>query len=259
VVAYIRARHLLLVVSEQHIAKPCALHAHSVAMAKNILIVCTSWDKLGDTDEPTGCWAEEVVAPYHVFKRQGYNVVIASIKGGEIPMDDASLNPPYLTKEVEDFLLDDDAMKGVMESLPLSDVRAADFDAVFLPGGHGACWDFPDNAALQSLLGEFVAAGKVVAAVCHGPVGLVNIKGPDGQPLVAGKKVTGFSDAEEFAVAKEGVVPFLLEARLRQLGGRYEAAAEKWAPHAVRDGNLVTGQNPASSAATAQLVVQALS
>ncbi|KXZ42941.1 hypothetical protein GPECTOR_110g234 [Gonium pectorale] len=137
-------------------------------MTKRVVIVCTSCDKLGD--EPTGCWAEEVVAPYHVFKKHGYEVTIASIKGGEIPMDDASLNPPYLTKEV-----------------------------------------------------------------------------------------TGFSDAEEYAVAKEKLVPFMLEARLRELGGLYEAAKEQWAPHAVRDGKLVTGQNPASSALTATKVVEALS
>ncbi|EFJ45186.1 hypothetical protein VOLCADRAFT_106142 [Volvox carteri f. nagariensis] len=228
-------------------------------MAKNILIVCTSCDRLGDTDEPTGCWAEEVVAPYYIWKKHGYNVTIASVKGGEVPMDEASLNPPFLTKEVEEFLLDDAAMKGLMESLPLSQVTAAGYDAVFLPGGHGTCWDFPDNAELLALLSQFVEANKVVSAVCHGPMGLVNVKGPDGQPLVAGKKATCFSDAEEFAVAKEKLVPFLLETRLKELGAVFQSAPEKWAPFALRDGNLVTGQNPASSARVAELVVEALS
>ncbi|GLC42464.1 hypothetical protein PLESTM_001336000 [Pleodorina starrii] len=228
-------------------------------MAKNILIVCTSCDKLGDTDEPTGCWAEEVVAPYYVWRKHGYNVTIASVKGGEVPMDDASLNPPFLTKEVEDFLLDDEAVKGVMESVPLSGVKASDYDAVFLPGGHGTCWDFPDNADLISLVSEFVEAGKVVSAVCHGPMGLVNVKGKDGKPLVAGKKVTGFSDAEEYAVVKEKVVPFLLQSKLVELGAEYKCAEQKWEPFAVRDGSLVTGQNPSSSARVAELVVEALS
>ncbi|GIL80962.1 hypothetical protein Vretimale_9332 [Volvox reticuliferus] len=227
-------------------------------MAKNILIVCTSWDKLGDTKEPTGCWAEEVIAPYYIWKKHGYNVTIASVKGGEVPMDEASLNPPYLTKEVEDFLLDDEAMKGLMDSVPLSDVKGDDYDAVFLPGGHGTCWDFPDNAELIALLSHFVDYNKVISAVCHGPMGLVNVKGTDGQPLVAGKKVTCFSDAEEVAVAKENVVPFMLETRLKELGALYECGPEKWAPFALRDCNLVTGQNPASSARVADLVVDAL-
>ncbi|PNH12142.1 hypothetical protein TSOC_000939, partial [Tetrabaena socialis] len=141
---------------------------------------------------------------------------------------------------VEEFLLDDIGMKNLLESVPLADVKADGFDAVFLPGGHGACFDMPDEPRLIALLEQFAASGKVVSAVCHGPMGLVNVKGPDGKPLVAGKKVTGFSDAEEYAVAKEKVVPFLLEARLRELGGLYESG-DKWAPFAVRDGKLVTG------------------
>ncbi|GLC69319.1 hypothetical protein PLESTF_000815300 [Pleodorina starrii] len=146
-----------------------------------------------------------------------------------------------------------------MESVPLSGVKASDYDAVFLPGGHGTCWDFPDNADLISLVSEFVEAGKVVSAVCHGPMGLVNVKGKDGKPLVAGKKVTGFSDAEEYAVVKEKVVPFLLQSKLVELGAEYKCAEQKWEPFAVRDGSLVTGQNPSSSARVAELVVEALS
>lgn len=224
---------------------------------KKVLILCTSCDKLGG--DPTGCWMEEVVAPYNVFKQHGYDVTVASVAGGEIPFDEASLAPPAATKDVDAFILDDECMKLVTESVPLAGLKAADFDAVFLPGGHGVCGDFPDNKELIALVEEIAAAGKVVSAVCHGPMGLVNVKGPDGQPIVAGKKVTGFSDAEEYAVAKEKLVPFLLEAKLRELGGLYEKAAANWAEHAVRDGHLVTGQNPGSSKRTAELVVEALS
>ncbi|KAG2484722.1 hypothetical protein HYH03_016469 [Edaphochlamys debaryana] len=225
--------------------------------AKRVLIMCTSANKLKDVD--TGCWAEEVCAPFYIWKKHGITATIGSIKGGEVPMDDASLNPPFLTKEVEEFLLDDEAMKGLTESVPLADAKVADYDAIFLPGGHGCVADFPDNAALIKLVEEFAAAGKVVAAVCHGPNGLVNVKGPDGKPLVAGKKVTGFSNAEEYAVAKENLVPFMLEDKLKELGGKFEMAKEKWASHAVVDGKLATGQNPGSSIAVAELVAKLLS
>ncbi|KAG2435440.1 hypothetical protein HYH02_011940 [Chlamydomonas schloesseri] len=228
-------------------------------MTKKVVIICTSADKIGDPPEPTGCWAEEVVAPYRVWQKHGYSVTIASIKGGEVPMDEVSLAPPYATKEVEDFLLDDEAMKGLMESTPLSAISAADYDAFFLAGGHGTVVDFPNDPTLIALLEAAAAAGKVISAVCHGPEGLVNVKGPDGKPLVAGKCLTCFSDKEEYAVAKEKLVPFLLESKLRELGARYESAKDNWAPHVVADHKLVTGQNPASSAGVAKLVVEVLS
>ncbi|KAG2423128.1 hypothetical protein HXX76_015513 [Chlamydomonas incerta] len=228
-------------------------------MTKKICIICTSCDKIGDPAEATGAWAEEIVAPYRVWQKHGYSVTISSIKGGEVPMDQASLEPPFLNKEVEDFLLDDDAMKGLMESTPLADIKAADFDAFFLAGGHGTVGDFPNDPNLIALLEAAAAAGKVISSVCHGAEGFVNVKGPDGKPLVAGKCVTCFTDKEEYAVVKEKLVPFLLEAKLREQGARFEAAKELWAPHVVADHKLVTGQNPASSAAVAKLVAEVLS
>lgn len=226
-------------------------------MARQILIVATSHDKLGDTKETTGCWAEEIMTPIHLFKEAGYAVTVASIKGGEIPMDEASLNAPFLTPVVEKMLLDDEAMKLILESQTLEGLKADNFEAVYLPGGHGTCWDFPDNAGLISLVEAFAAQGKVIGAVCHGPMGLVNVKGPDGKPLVAGKKVTCFTDAEEYAVVKEKIVPFLLQARLKELGCEFSNAAN-WTEYAVTDGKLVTGQNPQSSHKVAELMLKAL-
>jgi putative intracellular protease/amidase len=146
----------------------------------------------------------------------------------------------------------------VTKSKPLSEVKASDFDAVLLPGGHGVCWDLPDHADLIAQLSAAYQAGKVVAALCHGPCGLVNVKDAAGAPIVKGKKVTGFTNEEEIAVGKHDVVPFMLETKLKELGGDY-SCGDSWAPFAVRDGNLVTGQNPASGAETARLVIEALS
>lgn len=226
-------------------------------MAKKVLIICTSADKLGGKE--TGCWMEEVAAPYFLFKEKGYDITIASIKGGEVPFDEASLNPPFLTKEAEKFLLDEACMKLVTESIPLSDVNPDNFDAVFVPGGHGTVVDEPDNPELAKLLGKMWDDGKVVAAVCHGPVAFANAKDASGEPIVKGRKVTGFSNSEEKAVAKYDDVPFTPETKLTELGGKYERGASDWAPHAVRDGKLVTGQNPASSAAVGELIIEALS
>eukprot|EP00198_Chlamydomonas_reinhardtii_P012773 XP_001702110.1 predicted protein [Chlamydomonas reinhardtii] len=217
-------------------------------MANKICIIATSCDKIGD--EPTGAWAEEVVAPYRLWQKHGYSVTIASIKGGKVPVDPTSMAAPHATKE---------AMKGLMESTPLADIKAADFDAFFLAGGHGTVGDFPNDANLIALLEAAAAAGKVIGSVCHGAEGLVNVKGPDGKPLVAGKRMTGFSDKEEVAAGKDKVVPFLLESKLREHGALFETAADLWAPHAVADHKLVTGQNPASSSAVAKLLAEALS
>lgn len=226
-------------------------------MTKNVLVICTSASKLGDSGKETGCWMEEVAAPYYVWKAKGYNVTVASIQGGEIPFDDKSLNPPFLTPECEKFLLDGEAMQGVEESMKLDDVKVTDYDAFFLPGGHGVCFDFPQSDLLGKLLSEAWQAGKVVAAVCHGPNGLVNVKDASGESVVKGRKVTGFTNSEEKAVFLDDLVPFLLEDKLKELGGSFEGA-DDWTPNAVRDGNLVTGQNPGSSTKAAELVVEAL-
>ncbi|KAG2423129.1 hypothetical protein HXX76_015514 [Chlamydomonas incerta] len=228
-------------------------------MTKKICIICTSCDAIGEPAEPTGAWAEEIVAPYRVWQKHGYSVTIASIKGGKVPLDQTSLAPPFTNKEVEEFLDDEAAFAGLVASTPVADIKAADFDAFFLAGGHGTVGDFPNDPNLIALLEAAAAAGKVISSVCHGAEGFVNVKGPDGKPLVAGKCMTCFTDKEEYASGKDKLVPFLLESKLREEGAFFEAAKDLWAPHVVADKNLVTGQNPASSSAVAKRVVEVLS
>eukprot|EP00199_Chlamydomonas_sp_CCMP681_P005858 CAMPEP_0119102958 /NCGR_PEP_ID=MMETSP1180-20130426/1540_1 /TAXON_ID=3052 ORGANISM="Chlamydomonas cf sp, Strain CCMP681" /NCGR_SAMPLE_ID=MMETSP1180 /ASSEMBLY_ACC=CAM_ASM_000741 /LENGTH=230 /DNA_ID=CAMNT_0007087351 /DNA_START=98 /DNA_END=790 /DNA_ORIENTATION=- len=229
-------------------------------MTKQVLIICTSASKLGDSKKETGCWMEEVAAPYFKFIDAGFTVTVASIAGGEVPFDPSSLEAPFLTKEAERFMLDDKCMALVLASKALSSVDASTFDAVFLPGGHGTCFDFPQSELLSKTLTTMFDAGKVVSSVCHGPTAFANVKSAKtGEPIVKGKKVTGFSNEEESQVGKSDDVPFLLEDKLKELGGVYEKGPSAWAPHAVRDGNLITGQNPGSSAAVGDLVVAALS
>lgn len=223
-----------------------------------VLMIATSAATMGSGGEPTGLWLEELAAPYYVFADAGASVTLASIAGGAAPVDPRSVKARGENEAEVDRFLDDAAASAALKAtIPVDRLDAAEYDAVFLPGGHGTMWDLPDSAALAALIGASWAAGKVVAAVCHGPAGLVNVKAEDGRPLVEGRRVTGFSDSEERAVGLDGIVPFLLETRLRTLGGRYESAAD-FQPFAVADGRLVTGQNPASSALTARAVLDAL-
>ncbi|EFJ06127.1 hypothetical protein SELMODRAFT_183226 [Selaginella moellendorffii] len=223
---------------------------------KRVLFVCTSCDRFKAVDEKTGLWAEELAAPYYEFIEQGAKCDVASIKGGAIPLDPNSLAENYTTDHVKRFHQNEHGLKDKLEkSIAIKD--AADtYDAIFLPGGHGVCFDFAENAELIALVEKFWADGKIVAAVCHGPVGLCGPLTPDGDPIVKGKKVTGFSNSEEAAVGKTDKVPYLLEDKLKKLGGRYESGSD-WTPYAVADGRLITGQNPQSSLKTAQLVVEA--
>eukprot|EP00250_Pteridium_aquilinum_P013582 c21436_g1_i1 orf=279-959(-) len=223
---------------------------------KRVLIISTSHDKLGQTDKPTGLWAEEVAAPYYILKEAGVDVDIASVKGGKIPIDAASLHGD-LTDHTHSYLKNHQDLKSKVENSMSIEEASEEYDAVFLPGGHGACYDFPDNPTLIALLEKFWAQGKVVAAVCHGPVGLVNIKAPDGEYIVKGRKVTGFTNSEEEAVGKTAFVPFLLEDKLKERGGLFERGSD-WVPYAVADGKLITGQNPMSSAKLAELLLSAL-
>lgn len=221
-----------------------------------ILIVTTSHAKMGDTGKPTGLWFEELATPYWSFRDAGAEVTIASIAGGPVPIDATSMEGE-IAASVQRFQADDEAMRQLQNSLPVTDARIDDFDAVFLPGGHGTMWDLPDSAALIALLEAAWASGKAVAAVCHGPAGLVNVKDADGKPIVAGRRVSSFTDSEEKAVGLVDAVPFLLETRLRELGGDFSGVAD-FQPYAVRDGQLVTGQNPASSEKVAQLTLEAV-
>jgi putative intracellular protease/amidase len=227
-------------------------------MAKKILLVVTSHDRLGTTGESTGFWLEELATPYYVFHDAGHLVDIASPKGGKAPYDPKSLDrkenrPASVTR----FLEDRDALAKVEATLPLRAVRAGTYDAVFIAGGHGTMWDLPADEDLASLIGATFDRNAPVAAVCHGQAGLVGARSNANRAIVAGKRVTSFTNAEEDAVKLSATVPFLLESRLRELGAEF-VNGEPWKPNVIRDGNLITGQNPASSERAARLVLEAL-
>src|ERR1035438_4033971 len=212
-----------------------------------ILIVLTSHDQLGSTGKKTGFWLEEFAAPYYVLKDAGAAITLASPKGGQPPLDPKSDLPENLTELTKRFRTDNAAQAELANTKKLADVSAKDFDAVFYPGGHGPMWDMPDNATSIALIEAFVAADKPVAAVCHAPIALKNVRTTDGELLVKGRDVTGFSNSEEAAVGLTDVVPELLEDVLKADGGNYRKGDEDFAPYVVVDGKLVTGQNPASS------------
>jgi len=223
----------------------------------NMLIVLTSHDQLGNTGKKTGFWLEEFAAPYYVLKDAGVSITLASPKGGQPPLDPKSDLPENQTELTKRFRADTAAQADLAGTTKLADVSADDFDAVFYPGGHGPMWDMPDNATSIALIEAFVKADKPVGAVCHAPAAFVNVRGKDGDYLVKGKRVTGFTNTEEAVVGLDHVVPFLLEDRLKERGGRYSKAAD-WAPYVVVDGLLVTGQNPASSGLGANALLKLL-
>ena len=222
-----------------------------------ILIVLTSHDQLGDTGGKTGFWLEEFVAPYYVLKDAGAAITLASPKGGHPPLDPKSDLPENQTELTKRFRTDNAAQAELADTKKLADVSAGDFDAVFYPGGHGPMWDLPDNATSIALIEAFVKADKPVGAVCHAPAAFVNVRGKDGEYLVKGKRVTGFTNEEEKAVGLDAVVPFLLEDRLKERGGVYSKGVN-WAPYVRVDGKLVTGQNPASSGPAAKELLKLL-
>lgn len=226
-------------------------------MTKKILMVLTSHDQLGDTGKKTGFWLEEFAAPYYVFKDAGAQITLASPKGGQPPLDPKSDDPSAQTDATRRFKADSDAQKVLANTVALSSVRAEDFDAVFYPGGHGPLWDLAEDAQSIALIEKTFAAGKPLALVCHAPGVLRHAKAPDGKPLVDGKKVTGFTNTEEEAVQLTKIVPFLVEDMLKANGGQYSKGAD-WAPYVLTDGNLITGQNPASSEQGAHAVLQQL-
>ena len=223
-----------------------------------ILMVATSADRMTPGTEPTGVWLEELTAPYYAFCDAGAEGTLASIKGGAIPVDQRSVNADGENDASVERYLKDDALKAEVASTPVfTSIDPAGYDALFLPGGHGTMFDYPGSDELARLVERFDREGKIVAAVCHGPAGLVSAKKADGTPLVAGRRVAGFTDSEERAVGLDQAVPFLLETRLKELGGKHESGPD-FAPFALRDDNLVTGQNPASATRTAELVMEAL-
>ncbi len=220
-----------------------------------ILMVLTSHDRLGTTGAKTGFWLEELAAPYYVFKDAGASITLASPAGGQPPMDPKSDDPEAQSAATRRFKQDDPAQRALANTRKLSEVDPADFDAVFYPGGHGPLWDLAEDAHSIALIKATAAANKPVAVVCHAPGVLRHVKGADDRPLVFGKKVTSFSNAEEEAVHLTNVVPFLVEDMLVKSGGHY-TKQPNWQPHVVTDGSLVFGQNPASSEPAANAVLE---
>jgi putative intracellular protease/amidase len=212
----------------------------------NILMVLTSHDRLGDTGKKTGFWLEEFAAPYYVFRDAGTDITLASPKGGRPPVDPRSEEPAAQTPATERLNQDDEAQALLTDTAKLSTLVADDYDAIFYPGGHGPLWDLAEDRDSIRLIDAMYASGKTVAAVCHGPAAFRHALAPGGSPLVEGKSVTGFANSEEAAVGLTQVVPFLVEDMLKEKGGIYSKAAD-WQAYVVADGNLITGQNPASA------------
>lgn len=226
-------------------------------MLMNILMILTSHDQLGDTGKKTGFWLEEFAAPYYVFRDAGATITLASPKGGQPPLDPQSDAPDAQTDATKRFKADLEANAQLAATHKLSDIDIAQYDAVFYPGGHGPMWDLANDSASIALIQDALAADKPVAAVCHAPAALKNVKNADGTPLVQGKTVTGFSNSEEDAVGLSDVVPFMLEDTLKEQGGEY-SRGDDWAVHVVEDGLLITGQNPASSEEAAERLLAKL-
>lgn len=223
----------------------------------NILMVMTSHGQMGRSDKKTGFWLEEFVEPYYVFKDAGARITLASPQGGRPPVDPRSEESAEPSPAVERFRQDKDLQAALADTVLLSSVSHEEFDAVFYPGGHGPLWDLSEDRDSIMLIEAMHAAGKPVAAVCHGPAALRYAKRHDGHPLVEGKRVTGFTNTEEEAVQLTGVVPFLVEDALKKNGGIYSRGPD-WAPYVVTDNGLVTGQNPASSEEAARALLRML-
>ncbi|CAG2532579.1 Putative intracellular protease/amidase [Maribacter dokdonensis] len=222
-----------------------------------ILFVLTSHDQLGDTGKKTGFWVEEFAAPYYALLDKGAEITVATPKGGQAPIDPSSDTEDTQTKDTKRFKEDKEAQEVIANTKVLADVNANDFDAVFYPGGHGPLWDLANDATSIKLIETFNEQEKPIAFVCHAPAALKRVSGTDGNPLVKGKKVTGFTNSEEEAVQLTEIVPFLVEDMLQENGGIY-SKKEDWAAYALQDGNLITGQNPASSELVAEKLLAAL-
>ena len=222
-----------------------------------ILMVLTSHDQLGKTGKKTGFWLEEFAAPYYVFADAGASITLASPLGGQPPIDPASDNEAGQTADTTRFKADAQAQAALAHTVILRGMKARDFDAVFYPGGHGPLWDLSQDEQSIGLIEAMLDTGKPVAAVCHAPAVLRHAESKDGESVVMGKAVTGFSNTEESAAGLTDVVPFLVENMLKKNGGSY-SKADDWEPHVVTDGLLITGQNPASSKAAAQALLTLL-
>lgn len=226
-------------------------------MKKKVLMVLTSHDALGDTGGKTGVWIEEFANPYYTFIDHGIELTLASPAGGQPPIDPKSALPEMQTDATKRFDQDPISQTAFKSTIPISEIKATDYDAIFFPGGHGPMWDLASDKTNAKLLADFYNAGKPVGAVCHGPAALTKAVDKNGTPIIKGKRVTGFTNTEEKAVGLDKVVPFLLEDKLRELGGLYSQGPD-WSSYVTTDGILVTGQNPASAEATARAVMDIL-
>jgi putative intracellular protease/amidase len=227
-------------------------------MNTHVLMIVTSNAQMGSSGKPTGIWAEELAAPYYALLDADVKVTLASPSGGAVPIDAGSLKPLGQNAACVDRMLADESLQhSLAHTGTAGSHRGADFDAVFFPGGHGTMWDLPTDSGVTQAVESAFQAGRFIASVCHGAAGLVTARRADGESIVKDLKVNSFTDAEEAAVGLTDVVPFLLESRLRALGGRFEHAAN-WQPFVVRDGLLITGQNPQSSELVAHELLKAL-
>lgn len=224
-----------------------------------ILIVLTSNGALGDTGDKTGFHWVEMTDPYYAFRDAGFEVQLASVQGGRPPHDPSSLDeaPADRPESVRRFLDDPVAREELEATLPVAEADPEEYDAIYLPGGHGTMWDLPQSTALGELLRRMDADGKVVASICHGPAAFVGVTRADGGRFVEGRRVNSFTDEEERKAGKDGIVPFLLESRLREEGARF-AHAGPFEACCVEDGNLITGQNPPSARPVAEAVIRAV-
>ncbi|NRD23670.1 type 1 glutamine amidotransferase domain-containing protein [Winogradskyella litoriviva] len=222
-----------------------------------VLFILTSHDKLGETGKKTGFWVEEFASPYYTLLDKGANITLATPKGGAAPIDPSSDSPDAATEATERFNKDEKTKALIANTKVLADMNADDFDAVFYPGGHGPLWDLANDKNSIALIEKFNTQKKPIAFVCHAPAALKDVKNEDGTRLVKGKKVTGFSNHEEAAVGLTEVVPILVEDMLIENGGHY-SNADAWQAYALQDGNLITGQNPASSELVAEKLLEAL-
>ncbi|APG09756.1 type 1 glutamine amidotransferase domain-containing protein [Bradyrhizobium japonicum] len=222
-----------------------------------ILIVLTSHGRLGSTGKKTGFWFDEFATPYYMFRDAGSVLTLASPEGGLPPIDPRSERAEEETAAIIRFKRDSYAQTELTNTRMLSSISARDHDAAFYPGGHGPLWDLANDPHSIALIEAMFCRGRPLALVCHGPAALRYTRAPNGRPVVAGKSVTGFSNLEETAIELTDVVPFRIEDMLRNNGGNY-SRKEKWQPYAVSDGDLITGQNPASSAAVANALLRRL-
>jgi putative intracellular protease/amidase len=246
-----------MLVQTQHAPKLQAAHAQAKERKMKVLMVLTSHDQLGNTGRKTGFWLEEFAAPYYVFKDAGAQLTLASPKGGRPPLDPKSDEPKFQTDITRRFEKDADAEAKLDKTLRLDTVKQEDYDTVFYPGGHGPMWDLAEDKSSIKLIESFLAAGKPIALVCHASGALHHVKSKDGNPFVEGKNVTGFTDGEEEEMGLTKIVPFLVEDELMRLGAIF-SKVKNWGVHTIADGQLITGQNPASSGPAARVLIEKL-